>query len=521
MAFTNKEHYNSLYKAILSGIRLIDTASNYSDTYSEILVGNVLSDLIKEGKIYRKDLTIITKVGFIQGQNYKYALKKKLLKEPFKNVLEYSEGTWYCISPDFLSDQLSRQIERLFQSDDTKYIDGYLLHNPEIFFDYHEKSAGDDYHKLEYDIQTEYYIGIKKAFEFLEEQVKKGVIKNYGISSNTLQISSDKFDFTSLERLIDIAKEVSSKNHFKYIQFPFNVFETDAFFEKNQRKNTKTLLETAAKNNLIVLTNRPLNAITNKGLIRLVEYYSGKFSEPEFQKYLNKALDLEKFINELGNRYLLDLPNKKKKISNLFNLVEKIKENWKKFSSIEHLNHIIEYYFISKIVQILNYFNVSISTLDLSENTLITEEKILSYNTYNPAPQNIEQSQEQLYFKLNLRKYLKEIDTLLNHLIEYFKIETRKRNNLINKTIIDCFEKSKCKLYPKGSDFKNLTLSQKAIQIIRSVPGVSYVLVGARREDYVDDIIELLNYEHISNIDKLLESLREEFIKDNFISKED
>lgn len=163
MDFRIKEHYNALYKAIISGIRLIDTASNYSDGASEMLVGNVLNDIIRDGRINRKDITIITKAGYIQGQNYKLAFKKKLLKEPFKDVVEYADGIWYSISPDFLADQIERQLERLIQSDSNKYIDGYLLHNPEIFLDYQEKSSGKDYYKLEYDIHTEYYNRIKKS----------------------------------------------------------------------------------------------------------------------------------------------------------------------------------------------------------------------------------------------------------------------------------------------------------------------------------------------------------------------
>ena len=78
-----QEHYQALYKAIENGIKVIDTSSNYTDGESEQVVGNVITDLISEGKIKREDVTIITKGGYIQGQNYNLAQKRKESGKPF------------------------------------------------------------------------------------------------------------------------------------------------------------------------------------------------------------------------------------------------------------------------------------------------------------------------------------------------------------------------------------------------------------------------------------------------------
>ena len=48
------QHQKALEKALLSGINLIDTSSNYSDGGSEILVGKVLNKLISENKINQR-----------------------------------------------------------------------------------------------------------------------------------------------------------------------------------------------------------------------------------------------------------------------------------------------------------------------------------------------------------------------------------------------------------------------------------------------------------------------------------
>jgi len=78
-----EDHYRALHKALTNGISLIDTSSNYADGRSEILVGNVLSDLITNNKLKREDVTLVTKGGYIQGQNYRFALMKKRERRTF------------------------------------------------------------------------------------------------------------------------------------------------------------------------------------------------------------------------------------------------------------------------------------------------------------------------------------------------------------------------------------------------------------------------------------------------------
>ena len=46
---------------------------------------------------------------------------------------------------------------------------------------------------------------------------------------------------------------------------------------------------------------------------------------------------------------------------------------------------------------------------------------------------------------------------------------------------------------------KKLSLSQKAILLINSIPEVSSTLVGMRNEEYVDDVINSINNEYFDN----------------------
>ncbi|MEP7147019.1 MAG: aldo/keto reductase [bacterium] len=453
-----KQHYAAIYKALTSGINLIDTSANYSDGGSEILVGKVVNDLVTEDKIKRENIIIVTKAGYIQGQNYRHASKLKQEGKPFEEVVEYSDGLWHCIHPEFLVDQLSRQIQRLDQA----YADIYLLHNPEYYLQWAKKNKIDLH-----DARETYYGRIRKAFELLETKVSEGVIKSYGISSNTFAAYSNEYDFTSLEKLIDIANSISVNNNFKTIQLPFNLFEAGAVTIKNQINNTQTVLELASKINLTVLVNRPLNASTSKGLVRLADFKAEPFLEKDFIKQLKLVLLMEEdLINEKLGDDKSDASdfNKVKKFLSIGKLIE---ENWKFFGSIEHFNDIM-YQLIAPRIDFLNNF----------------------------FEQNIRDDNTKDFFK----KYTNECYKLLNFISNYYKLRAGKRSNFINSILNkDLADK-----------FQNLTLSQKAILLISSVNGVSCVLAGMRTEDYVNDVIKILNEEKVQNAKEIIEHISKE-----------
>ena len=133
------EHSATLRKAFQAGCNLIDTSSNYTDGGSETLIGNVLSDQISTGQIERSEIIVVSKVGYIQGQNLNEAMRREGEGKPWEEVVKYMDGCWHCIHPDFLVDQWKRSSDRL-QLDT---IDVYLLHNPEYFLsDAHKRNSG-------------------------------------------------------------------------------------------------------------------------------------------------------------------------------------------------------------------------------------------------------------------------------------------------------------------------------------------------------------------------------------------
>jgi len=459
------EHFNALTKAILNGITLIDTSTNYSDGGSELLIGNVLDDLTGAGKIKREDVTIVTKAGYMQGRNYRYARKRKEKGNPFENVVEYEEGIWHSINPDFLEDQLNRQLLRLDQNKPGGYIDAYLLHNPEYYLAYARLNA---YDKTV--AQTEYYKRIKKSFEYLEEKVNEGKIMHYGISSNTFPSNSILFDFTSLERVYETALEVSADNHFKFVQMPFNLLESDAYFNRNFTDGKMNVLEYAASKNLKVLTNRPFNAITGNGLVRLSDFEYEQFDREEFLKFV-EVVELieddflrEKFSNIDISKEDFDLLN----ASMVFGRT--LRNNWEKFGTIEHMNDLVEHFFANRINILIDFFDEKITDDD-----------------YNKQ----------------FDKYIKIVFRLLNMVSNYYKETASKRSTFLHG-IIDEF---------LDEPHRNMSLSGKAALIISSVPGVSSVLAGMRKDKYVDDILGIMNAEPVKHYEKILSKISGEIKK--------
>ena len=94
------EHTASLRRAIQAGCNLIDTSSNYTDGGSETLIGNVLSDQISAGQIKRSEIIVVSKVGYIQGQNLDEAMRREGEGEAWQEVVKYMDGCWHCIHPE-------------------------------------------------------------------------------------------------------------------------------------------------------------------------------------------------------------------------------------------------------------------------------------------------------------------------------------------------------------------------------------------------------------------------------------
>lgn len=237
MTISNKEHFSSLQHSIDNGVNLIDTSSNYQFGNSERLIGEIIS------KNDRKQLFIISKAGYIEGDDVKEFADLLNLETTTK----IDDGFYYSFEKSFLKKQIQASLNRM----KTDYLDGFLIHNPE----YHLTNP--KFNDLNFLRQ------LQDSFMFLEQLVKDGVIRYYGLSSNKLPSGE-----INIEKILENKKMFPN---FKLLQFPYNLIENEA---TQNKKDKDSLIEYCKKNHIKTLANRPLNTTYQGKVLRLANYSS-------------------------------------------------------------------------------------------------------------------------------------------------------------------------------------------------------------------------------------------------------
>ena len=433
-------HREALGQSLAGGINLIDTSANYADGASESLVGKVLTEACQSGMLRREEIIIVSKVGYLQGQNYDLSQSRKAQGNPFPELVPYAEGLEHCLHPVFIEDQLTRSLERL----NLVAIDFYLLHNPEYYLGWASRE-GVDLQKA----RNEYDRRIAEAFRHLEGEVRQGRIRYYGISSNTFPVDDDRPDFTSLQRVLELAAEIDPRNHFALIQFPMNLIERGGVLFSNQRDGT-SLLAAAREANLGILINRPLNALTEDGLLRLADVPSPPPQKPETitQTIQDLIISENALVEELLPRFGLT-ENLQSQIANQMRIGPALLKQHRDFPSYDYWEQIKSSHVRPRIDGALNFLEQQAPADALREWSLTYRRRLagtLDAVTSIYAPSAVERA------------------------------ETIKR--IVAKADPDWRGRGR--------------LSQLAIRTLRTTRGVSSVLVGMRHPAYVDDVLEEL-----------------------------
>ncbi|MDE5481728.1 aldo/keto reductase [Elizabethkingia meningoseptica] len=259
MSSDNEEYIEVIKYAIESGINLIDTAVGYGYGKSELLIGQSIDPEI------RSSIFIVSKTGY----SNKEEIAEFNQKDP--NLIALDENTLFSNSPDFISFQLEKSLKRL----NTNYIDCYLLHNPEYYCE--KNFSTEELEKI-----------VFNSFNLLEEKVKDGKLRYYGISSN---------DFSKIP-LKAILNNIIDFPHFKFLQFPYNIVEKNTSFVFDD-KNTITINELKNKG-FYIFTNRPLNTMLNGKLLRLADTDINDVKSIEYEEELLFNDLLQKIQNSLS-----------------------------------------------------------------------------------------------------------------------------------------------------------------------------------------------------------------------------
>lgn len=219
---TDKRYTEAVIRAVELGANVIDTAANYRFQRSELSIGAALRELSSRG-FARDELVICTKGGYLPFQGAPPRDVRQYVEETFINpgIATWGEiaGGVHCMSPRYLENQLDQSLSNLGLS----CVDVYYVHNPES--------------QLAAVSPEEFSRRLRAAFEFLEQSVAKGKIKNYGVATwNGFRAEPDTRDYHSLEAMVEIARAVGGdEHHFRFIQLPVNLAMPEALFFQNQK----------------------------------------------------------------------------------------------------------------------------------------------------------------------------------------------------------------------------------------------------------------------------------------------
>lgn len=463
----NDIHFQALQQAIHKGCNIIDTSANYMDGAAESLIGDVLNQEVVWGDLQREEIVLVSKVGYIQGENMEIVRQREMEKRSFPDIVQYAPGVWHCIHPSFIRDQISRSLSRM----QVDVLDVYLLHNPEYYLlDVAKKSGA-----VSHNILEEFYRRIQQSFLEMEKLAEEGLIRFYGISSNTFPVSAERPDFVSLSRVWEVYQSVCAEKgispgegHFAVIQFPFNWLEKEAFTLKNNSYQGKllTVLELARELNLSVLTNRPLNAFKDHQMFRLARYGAGAVQDynREFEKALERLGEIEEIILQTIREEGIDASLQDKiNLSDVFRNVETLRRLNTQALDISQLNQLM-----------VNYF---LPLFSLGEKVLLSKISM----------ENREKTSATLaaclrYFNLAATALKNKIDQQNYHRLKFLEDQFNRQYNHLSAT---------------------LGFSQKALKVVADTPGVDVVLNGMRTPQYVEDSLGVMGLEEIDPV-KLL-----------------
>jgi aryl-alcohol dehydrogenase-like predicted oxidoreductase len=231
---TDSGYTAALVAAVESGMNVIDTAINYRLQRSERSVGAALKVLAHKG-FSRDEIVVCTKGGYLTPDGTMPPDPNRYFFEEYihKGIFTAKDiaGGSHCMTPRYLENQLMRSLKNL----GVHCIDIYYLHNPET--------------QLSEVPMTEFLKRIHDAFSFLEAAVTRGQIQYYGMATwNGFRQEKTAREALQLPKLVGIAKEIAGdKQHFRFVQLPFNLAMTEALTLGNQTlgANEKTIMEAA------------------------------------------------------------------------------------------------------------------------------------------------------------------------------------------------------------------------------------------------------------------------------------
>lgn len=219
---TDERYADCVVHTVELGANLIDTAANYRFQRSERSIGAAIRELTAGGEVSRDEIVVCTKGGYLPFDGGPPSDVRSYVEETFvrpgiAKLSDFVDGS-HCMTPAYLQSQINQSLVNMGLST----IDVYYIHNPES--------------QLGSISVPEFEARLRSAFELLELNIAEERIRMYGVATwSGFRVPSDDPGHLSLERIVEIAREVGGESHgFRFIQLPFNLAMPEALVLDNQ-----------------------------------------------------------------------------------------------------------------------------------------------------------------------------------------------------------------------------------------------------------------------------------------------
>ena len=269
---TDQAYIEAIVTSLRSGINLLDTAINYRHQRSERNIGAALAQLFRSGELNRDEVFICTKAGYLSldgtmPEDPRGYFAREYIEPGILDPKQLAGGM-HCMAPAYLENQIERSRRNL----GVETIDLFYVHNPESQLT---------------DISREmFHQRLQLAFVMLEEQVKAGKLRYYGLATwNGFRVAEDAREHINLFDIVKLAEEAGGeRHHFRFVQLPFNLAMTEAYALANQTSGNEKmpLLSAASSSGVGVIGSATLyQSRLTHGLPDFVGHTLGKNSDAE------------------------------------------------------------------------------------------------------------------------------------------------------------------------------------------------------------------------------------------------
>lgn len=266
--------FDVIEHAIKIGINNFDVAPNYRNTRSELVLGRIFN------KIKSENIFITTKGGFVPFDFSDATINESdYIHTNYINTSLATKNTFdfyhfQSFDPRYLEHEFNLSLQRL----NVEKIDLYYLHNPEYLLARVDKET--------------FLKQMNSVYIWLKQKIENKQILNFGISTWDGFFYEDANKRLQMIDFIDLAVKHNIMDHFKAIQFPFNILKTDAFSKATQFIDNGfiSLIRAAIKYNISCITSAPFGQGQIKNIHFPSQISDNFYGSNNFQKALSFCL---------------------------------------------------------------------------------------------------------------------------------------------------------------------------------------------------------------------------------------